>query len=184
MSLPVAAAFLLACGDSGDATSDSAAIAAAAVEVTPPTLSNEALAFTEADLDAFERGMAREAELVRQSKERASTAATPAERGAAAQSGWAEATIPEGAKAAGLELERYRQLRMILDDALRTLDFQGKIDGPLQIDTTRVDAAMKAKLAIDPLTTFPPASAAALRARLDRIVKAWGEYTTLVAVGG
>ena len=188
-------AFAVACGGSGDATSDSAVAARAADSATAPSsaaaassgaASSEAapLAFTDADLDAFERGMAREAQLVRESKEKERTAATPAERGAATQSGWEDSTIPEGAKAAGMDVARYRQLRATLNDVLQILDFQGKIDGPLQIDTARVGAEMKAKLAGDPLTTLSPASAAALRARLDRTVKAWVEYTTLVAVSG
>jgi hypothetical protein len=43
---------------------------------------------------------------------------------------------------------------------------------------------MKRRLATDPLADLSPESAAALRARMDRLVPLWIEYVTLTAVGG
>ena len=183
--LPLAA--LLACGgsdsaertDSGTATSSAApATEAAATDASAP------FAFTAADLDALDRGLARETELFRASQAQAASAKTPAERGAAAQAGFEDSTIPEGAKAAGLDVERYRRVRETVNEVLTNMSFQRKIDGPMRLDTSLATPEMKAKLAIDPMTTLPPESAAALRAGLDRIVKTWTEYKRLTAVSG
>lgn len=142
------------------------------------------VAFTVADLDAYGRGLAREIEVVRAAQERQSTAKTPEERGEAMQAQWKEQTIPEGAKSAGMAEDRYTRVRETVNDVLQILDFQGEIDGPLQIDTARASPDMKRRLATDPLADLSPASAAALRARMDRLVPLWIEYVTLTAVGG
>jgi hypothetical protein len=52
----------------------------------------------------------------------------------------------------------------------RTLDFQGKIDGPLSMDLSRADAATKERLARDPFADLSSGSAVALRALMDRLV--------------
>lgn len=140
--------------------------------------------FTDADLDAWARGLAREIELVRQAQQRASQATTPAERGAAAQAQWDDATIPEGATAAGMSVERYREVREAVHGTLRQLDFQGKIDGPLSIDLERLAPEQRAKYEEDPYEALTPEAAAALRARLDRAVPLWSEYMSLTAVAG
>jgi hypothetical protein len=142
------------------------------------------VAFTVADLDAYERGLAKEIELVRAAQQRQSTAKTPEERGAAMQAQWKEQTIPEGARSAGMPEDRYTRVRETVNDVLQILDFQGEIDGPMQIDTARASADMKRRLATDPLADLSPESAAALRARMDRLVPLWIQYVTLTAVGG
>ncbi|MDQ2669377.1 MAG: hypothetical protein M3Y31_01980, partial [Gemmatimonadota bacterium] len=48
--------------------------------------------FTEADLDALARGLARETELVREAQSRAATAATPEARAEAARAQWEDQT--------------------------------------------------------------------------------------------
>ncbi len=73
---------------------------------------------------------------------------------------------------------------MAVHDVLRTLDFQGKIDGPLSIDLARADEATKARVAGDAFAGLPAASAAALRAAIPRLTPAWVEYMTLTAVAG
>jgi hypothetical protein len=142
------------------------------------------LDFSEADLDLYARGIAQETSLVKAAQERASTAATPAERGAAAQEQWEEQTIPAAAKAANIPEDRYRQTRTAVHTVFETLDFQGKIDGPMEMDLTRASDEAKAKLAQDPFTTLTPGAAAALRARMDRLVPLWVEYVSLTAVNG
>jgi hypothetical protein len=65
-----------------------------------------------------------------------------------------------------------------------TLDFQGKIEGPLSIDLERADPATKARVSGDAFADLSPEAAAALRARMGRLVPVWSEYKTLVAVAG
>ena len=100
------------------------------------------------------------------------------------QAQWDTATIPQGAEASGLSADRYREIREAVDSVFTTLDFQGKIDGPLSIDLERADAATKARVSGDAFAPLPAGSASALRARMDRLVPIWSEYKTLVAVAG
>ncbi|MHB1264796.1 MAG: hypothetical protein ACYC1S_10330 [Gemmatimonadaceae bacterium] len=139
--------------------------------------------FSAADLDAYQRGLAREIELVQMARAAADTATTPESRGAAMQAQFDTETIPEGAKASGLG-DRYAPIRRSVHDVLRTLDMQGKIDGPVSIDTASASPETKARLATDPIAELPAASADALRARLDALAAQWGEYVRLTAVGG
>lgn len=159
----------------------------AEVESLPPAIAarpEESSAFTEADLDAYERGFAKEIELVRAAQQTLESATTAEERGEAIQWQWESRTAPEGARAAGLPVERYRAVRTTVNRVLETLDFQGKIEGPKSIDMERASPQMRQRLAGDPLAELPPASAAALRARLDRLARLWSEYVSLTAVAG
>ena len=144
----------------------------------------EAVTFTEADVEAFARGLTRETELVREAQAKAGSAATPEERGAAMQAQWKEQTMPGGAEAAGMGLERYAAIRDAITGTLQTLDFQGKIDGPMQLDTSRATPEMRRQLEADAYEGLPAASASALRARLDQVVPVWAAYVELTAVGG
>ena len=139
---------------------------------------------TAADLNAWERGMKAEIAAVRAAGDRAASASTPQERADAASAGWERATIPQGAETAGLAVDRYRQVRETVNEVFRTLDFQGKIDGPLSIDLSRVDPATKERLARDPFADLPGNSAAVLREQMDRLLPVWIEYVTLTAVAG
>jgi len=140
--------------------------------------------FTESDLDAFERGLKKEVDAVKAAQEQAAAADNPQDRGRALQAQFETATIPLGAEAAGLDRARYETVRQAVTEVLRTLDFQGKIDGPMSIDLERADEATKARLARDAYADLPPASADALRSRLDRLVPVWVEYVNLTAVAG
>jgi hypothetical protein len=142
-----------------------------------------AVPFTTGDLDALERGLRREIELVRDAQRR-SASGTPEERGRALQDAFDVNTIPRGAEAAGMPVERYRAIRESVGEVMTTLDFQGKIDGPQSVDTSHADAALRARLTRDPYATLPTASASALRARVDQLAPVWVEYVTLTAVGG
>jgi hypothetical protein len=135
-------------------------------------------------LNAYERGLRREIEAVRAAQERSSNAKTPQERGEAIQGSFEHATIPQGAVAAGLPVEQYRAVRETIHTVLETLDFQGKIDGPLSMDLSRADEATKQRLARDPFTELSSASAATLRAQINRLVPVWVEYINLTAVAG
>jgi hypothetical protein len=142
------------------------------------------LALTEADLDGLARGLRKEIDAIKAAQAKAASAKTAEERGAAIQAQWDTATIPLGAEASGLSRARYREVREAVDRVFTTLDFQGKIDGPLSIDLSRADAGTKARVNGDAFAELPAAAAAALRARMDRLVPLWSEYKTLVAVAG
>jgi hypothetical protein len=142
------------------------------------------IALTEADLDLYERGLKAEIDLVRAAQARASSATTPQARGEASQAQWKEQTMPAAARAIGADPVHYQQVREAVHSILETLDFQGKIEGPMQMDTSRATPEMRARLARDPLGELPPASAAALRARLDRLAPIFAQYVSTTAVGG
>lgn len=139
---------------------------------------------TEAELDAYIKGIRREAEAVRAAQKRSGEAKTPKERGEAIQASFETSTIPLGAEAAGLNAERYKEVREIVHTLLQTLDFQGQIDGPLSIDLSRASEETKQQLAKDAYADLPAASAAALRNKLGTLVPAWADYMTLTAVSG
>ena len=183
---PLFLAVLLAggCGGGADGGDGGGESGAAGASASGAESSDGPFAFTEADLDAYERGLTKEIELVRAAQERARSASTPDARSEAQQAQWKEQTMPEAARAVGLAPERYARVRETVHEVLQTLDFQGKIDGPMQMDTARATPEMRARLARDPLAELPPASAAALRARLDRLAPIFARYVRLTAVGG
>ena len=178
---------LAACsgGRSDTATrTDSAAPVPPSIGTGVSTNTEQPFAFTDADLDAYEKGMRKEIELVKAAKVRGDSAKTPEERGAASQAGFETATAPAAAQAIGAPVDRYQATRRTVNHVFETLDFQGKIPGPMEIDTARASPDMKKRLAGDPLEELPAASAAALRARLDALSSVWIEYMKLVAVNG
>ena len=169
-------------GCTGRSEQDTAQSTEQAATSTPPA--QRAIDLSADRLDAFARGLAKEIEVVRAAQQKSASATTPEERGEAIQASFEHATIPRGAEAAGVPLEQYREIRETVVGIFRTLDFQGKIDGPLSIDLSRADAATKERLSRDPLADLTPASAAALRSQMDRLVPIWIEYVSLTAVAG
>ena len=142
------------------------------------------LPITAEALAAYERGLKKEIEAVRTAQQRSSSAKTAQERGEAIQAAFETATVPLGAQAAQLPEPQYRQLREKVNDIFRTLDIQGKIDGPISMDLSRVDAATKERLSRDPFGDLSAESAAELRKHMDRLVPVWIEYINLTAVAG
>lgn len=177
--LAMSTASLAACASDSDSRPEAENAGSVTTEQAVPSTT-----FDEADVDAVARGLTRETELVRAAQARASTAATPEERGAAMQAQWEEQTIPGGAEAAGMSLERYAAIREAITGTLQTLDFQGRIDGPMQLDTSRATPEMRQRLEVDAYADLPATSASALRARLDVLVPIWATYVELTAVGG
>ena len=175
----VVAVFGGACGGSNETHEASTANAPARDGKDDKTV-----AFTAADLDQFERGLRAEIDAVKAAQKRAASATTAQERGEAMQAQWESATIPAGAEASGLSDDRYRDVRSAVNGVFTTLDFQGKIDGPLSIDLERADAATKARVSGDAFADVTPEAATALRARMERLVPIWSEYKSLVAVAG
>ena len=168
-----------------DASSGGAAATAQSAEASDAGSAPDTPAeLSTADLDAYARGIAKEIELVRAAQEKANSGGTPEERGAAIQAQWEDQTIPGGAQSAGLAPDRYRHVRQTVHQVFQTLDFQGKIDGPMQLDTSRASPEMRQRLASDPLEALSPATRTALRARMDQLVPTWIRYVKLTAVGG
>jgi hypothetical protein len=172
---------LLGCTSQQSVHADDSAITLVS---TQSSSSFEALAFTDADLEGLEKGLAAEAALVTAARERASNAKTPEERAEAAQGEWEEETIPDGALASGLPLERYISVRQTVNHVLETLNFQGKVNGPLKLDLEHASPEMKQRLRSDPFAELNPASAVALRAKMSGVVPVWVAYMRLVALNG
>lgn len=177
MTLASLIALTPACGDSNAVKQDAPASDGSASGTTQAS-------FTEADLDQFEHGFRVEIAAVQAAQKEAASATDAQQRGTAILAQTEDVTAPAGAKASGMSDTRYAELRAAIDEVFTTLDFQGKIDGPLSIDLDRASAAMKARVSRDPFADLPPQSAAALRARMDRLVPLWIEYKKMVAVAG
>ena len=169
-------------GDRSPSTGDTAVVPAPAADV--PTSTDAAFEFNDADLDAYEKGLRKEIELVQAARVRGDSAKTPAERGAAAQAAFETSTAPAAAQALGVPVDRYQATRRTVNRVFEALDFQGRIAGPMEIDTARATPEMKQRLASDPFAELAPASATALRARLDALSAVWIEYMNLVALNG
>lgn len=187
LSIVLLALVIAACGGGDAGSSDTAAAppaADAAVNANADPTANASAAVTPADVEPFERGLRKEIEAVRAARARQASATTPAERGAAMQAQFETATAAEGAKAAGMDEARYGQVRQAMVQLLRTLDMQGKIEGPVSLDTTRVSPEQRRVLTDDPYAALAPATADAVRARLASLAAAWKEYIELTAVGG
>jgi hypothetical protein len=186
-AVTIVAAILALAGAGCADTNDSRAEPASSVDergAGETASSTRTVELTSDTLNAYERGMKREIEAVRTAQQRSGAATTAQERGEAIQASFEDATMPQGAAAAGLSVEEYRGLRETVNELFRTLDFQGKIDGPLSMDLSRADAATRDRLARDPFADLSSGSAAALRAQMDRLVPVWIEYVTLTAVAG
>ena len=97
---------------------------------------------------------------------------------------WETSTAPKAAAAIGADPARYLATRRAVDRVLETLDLQGKIPGHGKANPELAAPELKARLESDPFAELPPASAAALRSHLDRIVPVWIRYTSLTAVNG
>jgi hypothetical protein len=181
-------ATLAACGSDDAKPADGSATSSAAPSAADaPSSTGSAPAaaeLTAADLDAYAKGLARETELVRAAQDRARTATTPQARGEAQQAQWEDQTIPEGAKASGLSPDRYRAVRTTVHDTFRWLDFQGKIDGPMQLDTAHATPEMKDRFGRDPFAELSPGTREVLQAQMNRLVPPWIEYVKLTAVAG
>jgi len=189
MSMPTALTLLSLCigcagGEDTDRSTGTPAPPAAAGTPATAAQAGTPVSLSDADLDGFMRGLTAEIDAVRAAQALADTARTPEARGAAIQAGWETATIPLGAAAAGMPEPRYREVRAAVHQVLQDLDFQGKIDGPMSMDTTRATPEMRLRLTRDPYAALTPASAGLLRVRLDRIVPVWITYVNLTAVAG
>ena len=184
--LGILLALLASQGCNSQPVADASAKQHASTQQDATTAGGSAAAFalTDSDLDAYQKGLTKEIALVRAAQERGRNAKTSEERAKAAEDEWEAQTIPGGAEASELPLDRYRDVRKTVNRVFETLDFQGKIDGPLEIDVEHASADMKTRLSGDPFSELAPASAAALRAKMSKLMPVWVEYMKLTAVNG
>jgi hypothetical protein len=138
----------------------------------------QAVAFTAADVDAFQRGFKEELPYLHKPPKTASNRFGDVTEEAQ------QAAMGVGAKAAGLDLNRYRQLHDVILNVLRTLDIQGKIPGPVQVDMSRVSPEQRKQLERDPFVDLPGPSATALREKVGQLAPMWVEYINMTAVAG
>lgn len=174
LALGIAACSKPADDESKDAAAAPPAANAPADRVAPVDFGHE-------ELEAYEKGIIVETELAVAAEAKASSAATPEARAAAAQAKWESATIPAAAKAVGLSEGRYREVRGAIHRAFENLDYQGKIDGPMEMDTMLASPPLKARLTADPFGHLTPSAAAGLKGRLDRLTPLWIKYVRLTA---
>lgn len=178
-------AFLLlaACGGGDDASgagSDGSEPASPAQAAD----ADEAVDFSADDLAAYERGFAREIELVREADAIADTATEAQVRNDARGRKDETITIPEGATASGLG-GRYAAIRNTVHTTLRHLDYQGKIDGPTSYDTgTAASPEVREMFTKDHVAALPAGVREAFQARLQALAEQWGSYVRMTAVGG
>ena len=182
--LLISIALLPALGCAANSSDKVHAASSNTAQSSSKTAVDYSFAFTESDLAAYEKGLMEEIALVRAARERGNNARTPQARAAAAQEEWEAATIPGGAEAAGISIDRYQKIRKAVNHVLETLDFQGKIDGPLEIDPEHATPEMKQRLSKDAFAELAPASAAVLRSRMGTMVPIWVHYMELTALNG
>ena len=183
MLLP-AVLMLAACGGSDDPASESSADVRAVASSAQGSGDSAPADFTAADLAAYERGMAREIELVQQADAVADTATDPQVRNDARGRKDENVTIAEGARASGLG-DRYLDIRETVHFTLRRLDYQGKIDGPTSYDSgTAPSPEVREMFTRDHVAALPAAARAAFQARLQPLAEQWGTYVRMTAVGG
>jgi hypothetical protein len=177
----------LACGGSEsphEAVGETTAVETVdSAPVSSETETGGKIDFSAADLDLYERGIAKEVEIVKGAAERTGRR-TPEERAVAMRMQWESESIPAAARAAGIPEDRYRLTREAVHEVFKMLDFQEKIDGPMSMDMSRATPEMRERLLKDPFDELSPEAAAALRARMERLVPLWIEYVNLTAVSG
>ena len=142
----VAAALLAACGG-GDKAPDAAEAEAAppAAETPAPAAGSQAdvtnAPLAAADIDRWEKGMAGELEAVRAAADKMKTAKSSEDTLSAMMGVQEMATQEAGAKAAGVELERYKVIRSNLSAAASYMT--PELGG---IDTTILSPAQRAEM--------------------------------------
>jgi hypothetical protein len=171
---------LVACSKPADEVNAGAEAAAPAAQEPVERLAP--VDFGRPELEGYERGIVEETERVVEAEGAVAAATTPEARAKAAQAQWEDATIPEGAEEAELPEARYREVRAAIHRAFETMDYQGKIDGPMVLDTSLATPEMKARLTEDPFRHLTPTAAAGLKGRLDRLVPLWIKYVRLTTV--
>ncbi|MFC3715422.1 hypothetical protein ACFONC_04580 [Luteimonas soli] len=148
--------------------------AAEGATASDATSTDEAFELTPALLEAYAKGLRKEAEIIRRPGRGTHYGVTISKYGDEAQ---------EVVAAAGLSIDDYRAIQDVVDPVFTTLNFQGKIGPPRSIDVERAPE-WKQRLAGDPFDELSPASAKVLREHMDILVPPWSEIIALTAQHG
>lgn len=176
-ALFVVALATTACAPSAD---DEAATATTPSAPSNTTNAKESAArptvLTDANLDAYGRALAKQAEIIRRPGRGTHYGVTMSAYDLDGEAG-------EVLEAAGMTIDEYRAVEQQVEPVFTVLNFKGEIGPPRSID---LEAApeWKAKLEGDPFATLPPESAAALRRSMDTLVPLWSDVIGLTAQHG
>jgi hypothetical protein len=144
-----------ACGGSDDEAADQQPSADATSQASAPSQSQPADAaapLTVADLDAYERGMQKEKQMVDELITKAKSATSDGDKLRLMTDAMEDQTMDDGAHAAGMPLERYRDLRNRMSEILSASSFsimgaalrQQTRASDAQLDTMAAQGAMTA----------------------------------------
>lgn len=142
----------------------------------PGATQSQAITLTDANLAAYARALAKQAEIIRRPGRGSHYGVRISAYDSDGESG-------EVLEAADMTVEEYQAVDALVIPVLTTLNFQGHIGPPRTID---VEAApeWKQRLDGDAFADLSPESAAALRRNLDTVAKPWGEIVGLTAQHG
>lgn len=164
-----------ACAPSADEVATaSAASSSGALGATDSAARPAAL--TDANLDAYGRALAKQAEIIRRP-------GRGTHYGVSMSAYDLDGEAGEVLEAAGMTIEEYRAVEQQVEPVFTTLNFKGEIGPPRSID---LEAApeWKEKLEGDPFAALPAESAAALRRNMDTLAPLWGDVVGLTAQHG
>jgi len=147
-----------------------------AASPAPGDPATQAATLTDANLAAYGRALAKQAEIIRRP-------GRGTHYGVAISPNDSDGESGEVLEAAGMTFEEYRTVEQLVDPVLTTLNFQGHIGPPRSIDLEAAPAG-KERLEGDAYASLSPESAAALRRHVDTLAPLWGEIVELTAQHG
>ncbi|MEN1956606.1 hypothetical protein [Luteimonas changyuni] len=165
-----------ACAPSADEAATATAPTAPSNATNAKDSAARPTALTDANLDAYGRALAKQAEIIRRPGRGTHYGVTLSIHDLDGETG-------EVLEAAGMTVDEYRAVEQQVEPVFTILNFKGEIGPPRSID---LEAApeWKAKLEGDPFATLPPESAAALRRSMDTLVPLWSDVIGLTAQHG
>jgi hypothetical protein len=170
-----------ACGERKAASDEESAAATSPAErpaqQPQPAATQASYVLTASDLDAYEKGMSRENELLRVSLQKLKAARSAGDTVGAMAQAQPQQTEPEGARAAGVPVDRYREIKAAVGDVLGRAEAAQMMQSQMG-DTSGMDAATKAQMRAnmaqagaqaDPYGGLPSDVASAFRSRQARL---------------
>lgn len=133
-------------------------------------------ALTDANLEAYARALAKQAEIIRRPGRGTHYGVTVSIYDGEGESG-------DVLEAAGMTVEEFHAVEGLVEPVFTTLNFQGEIGPPRSINLEEASPE-KEGLEGDPFTSLPPESAAALRRHMDTLVPLWSDIVGMTAQHG
>ena len=160
-------------GTDGTASAPSASPAGAANEADT---GDERLELTDELLQAYARGLEKEAEIIRRPGR-----ALPSHMRVQVSARYPDKEADEVLEAAGLSAARFIAIGQLVEPVLDMLTFQGKLEPRRSLDLADVDEDTRRRFAADPFDQLPPDSASALRRNLEPVSRPWTAIVRQVA---